>query len=118
MESSGTEAFIAVVYKIQHVSSAAVQTLVEELKNVSLLKDPRQDVEIFGWRVVKLCCHIYGTRSVPANLVVCAAATFLECYVLAFKLKDIKVHDEVDDNSGAMTWDAVVHNLKIKYKTL
>jgi hypothetical protein len=107
-----------VVYKLQQVSSAAVRALVDELKNLSLLKEPGQDVEIFGGRVVELCRRISGTGSAPTDLVVLAAATFLECDVLAFKLKAIKVHDEVDDNSRAMTWDAVIRTLKTKYQSL
>jgi hypothetical protein len=118
VDGSGPEAFAAVVYKLQQVSSAAVRTLVDELKSLSLLKEPGQDAEIFGGRVVELCRRISGTGSAPTDLVVLAAATFLECDVLAFKLKAIKVHDEVDDNPRAMTWDAVVRTLKTKYQSL
>jgi hypothetical protein len=48
VDASGPKAFAAVVYKLQQVSSPAVCTLVDELKNLSLLKERRQDVEIFG----------------------------------------------------------------------
>jgi hypothetical protein len=58
VDASGLEAFAAVVYKLQQVSSAAVRALVDELKGLSLLKEPGQDVKIFGGRVVKLCCQI------------------------------------------------------------
>jgi hypothetical protein len=54
----------------------------------------------------------------PANLVALAAAAFLECDVLAFKLKAIKLHDDVDEDSQAMTWDSVVRTLKTKYQSL
>jgi hypothetical protein len=118
VDRSGPEAFAAVVYKLQQVSSEAVRTLVDELKSLSLLKEPGQDAEIFGGWVVELCRRISGTGSAPTNLVVLAAATFLECNVLAFKLKAIKVHDEVEDNPRAMTWDAVVRTLKTKYQSL
>jgi hypothetical protein len=118
VDASGPEAFAAVVYKLQQVSSAAVRTLVDELKNLSLLKEPGQDVEIFGGRVVELCRRISGTGSAPADLVVLAASTFLECDVLSFKLKAIKVHDDVDEDARVMTWDAVVRTLKTKYQSL
>jgi hypothetical protein len=118
VDASGPEAFAAVVYKLQQVSSAAVRTLVDELKGLSLIKEPGQDVEIFGGRVVELCRRISGTGSAPSDLVVLAAATFLECDVLAFKLKAIKVHDDVDEDSRAMTWDAIVRSLKTKYQSL
>jgi transcriptional regulator NrdR family protein len=118
VDASGPEAFAAVVYKLQQVSSAAVRALVDELKALSLLKEPGQDVEIFGGRVVELCRRISGTGSAPADLVVLAAGTFLECDVLAFKLKAIKIHDEVDENANSMSWDSVVRSLKTKYQSL
>jgi hypothetical protein len=119
IDASGpTEAFSTVVNKLQQVSSTAVRALVNEIKNISLLKEPGQDVEIFGGRAVELCRRISGTGLAPTNLVVLAAATFLECTVLAFKLKAIKVHDEVNDNSRAMTWDTVIRTLKTKYQSL
>jgi hypothetical protein len=118
VDASGPEAFAAVVYKLQQVSSAAVRALVDELKGLSLLKEPGQDVEIFGGRVVELCRRISGTGSAPADLVVLAAGTFLDCDVLAFKLKAIKVHDEVDEDSRSMSWDTVVRTLKTKYQSL
>ena len=118
VDASGPEAFAAVVYKLQQVSSAAVRTLVDELKALSLLREPGQDVEIFGGRVVELCRRISGTGSAPSDLVVLAAGTFLECDVLPFKLKAIQVHDTVDDNFHAMTWDSVVRTLKTKYQSL
>jgi hypothetical protein len=98
VHGSGPKAFAAVVYKLQQVSSGAVQTLVDKLKALSLLKEPGQDVKIFGGRIVELCRRISGTGSAPADLVVLAAATFLECDVLLFKLKAIQVHDAVDKN--------------------
>jgi hypothetical protein len=76
------------------------------------------DVEIFGGRVIELCCRISGTGLAPSDLVILTAATFLECNVLAFKLKAIKVHDKVDDNSQAMTWDAIICTHKTKYQSL
>jgi hypothetical protein len=62
-----------------------------------------------------LCRRISGTGSPPANLVVLAMATFLECDILVFKLKAIKTHDEVDENGLAMSWDTVVRSMKTKY---
>jgi hypothetical protein len=58
VHGSGPKAFIAVVYKLQQVCSAAIRTLVDELKALSLLKEPGQDVEIFGGRIDELCRRI------------------------------------------------------------
>jgi hypothetical protein len=91
---------------------------VDELKGLSLLKDPGQDVKIFGGRVVELCRHITGTGLAPMGFMVLATSTFLECDMLSFKLKAIAVHDVIDKNAQAMNWDAVVHTLKNKYQSL
>jgi hypothetical protein len=72
--------------------------LVNELKALSLLKEPRQDVEIFGGSIVELCRRIFKTGSAPPDLVVLVAATFLECDVFPFKLKAIQIHDKVDQD--------------------
>jgi hypothetical protein len=48
VDASGPKAFAAVVHKLQQVGSTAVCALVNELKNISLQKEPGQDVEIFG----------------------------------------------------------------------
>jgi hypothetical protein len=48
VDATRPEAFTSVVYKLEQVSSAAVRALVDELKNLSLLKEPGQDVDIFG----------------------------------------------------------------------
>jgi hypothetical protein len=47
VDASGLKDFAAVVYKLQQVCSAIVHTLVDELKDLSLLKEPGQDVKIF-----------------------------------------------------------------------
>jgi hypothetical protein len=53
VDASGPEAFTTVVYKLQQVGSAAVHALVDKQKDLSLLKEPGQDAEIFGGRVVE-----------------------------------------------------------------
>ncbi len=51
VDTSGPKAFASVVFKLQHVSLAAVRSLVDELRGLSLIREPGQDVEIFGGRV-------------------------------------------------------------------
>jgi hypothetical protein len=118
VDASGPEAFAAVVYTLQQVSLATVRALVDKLKVLSLLKEPGQDFEKFDGRVIELCRCISSTGSTPANLVIFAAATFLECDVLAFKLKAIKIPNEVDKDAQSMSWDTVMRTLKTKYKIL
>ena len=95
-DPSGPEAFAAVVYKLQQVNSAAFFLLVEELQALKLINEPGQDVDIFDGRVIKLWRRISGTGFGPDDLGVLAATLFLECDVLAFKLKSIWIHDQYD----------------------
>ena len=64
---------------------------------MSLIKEPGQDVDAFGDRVVEFCRWISGVGAEPENLSVIAAATFLEFDVLALKLKALDLHGRVDD---------------------
>ena len=52
VDTYGLDNFSEVVYNLQQVSSAAVRTLMVELKNLFLLKTFGQDIEIFGGQVV------------------------------------------------------------------
>jgi hypothetical protein len=61
VDTSGPKAFTSVVSKLQLVSSAAFRALVDQLKGLLLLKEPSQDVKIFGGKVVELCRRITGT---------------------------------------------------------
>jgi hypothetical protein len=117
-DAVGPEVFTAVVYKLQQVSSAAVRSLVDDLKKLSLIKEPGQDVDIFGGKVNELCRRISGTGSAPTDLVVLAAATFLECDVLPFKLKAMAIHDKVDEDPASMQWEDVIRFNKTKYRSL
>ena len=100
---------------LQHTKSATSQTLVEELKGVSLIKEPGQDVNYFGYCVVELCCRISGVGAEPEDQSVIAATTFLECDVLAFKLKALDLLGNIDDNTTALTWTSIVIYLQATY---
>ena len=116
---SGPEAFASVVYKLQQVNSTTVFLLVKELQYLKLVNEPVQDIDMFGVRVIELCRPISGTGFGSDDLGVLAATCFLECDVLAFKLKSIWIHDQADRNPKvAMGWDEVVRLNKKKYLTL
>ena len=98
---------------------AAVHLLVKELQDLKLINEPRQDVDIFGGQVIKLCGRISGTGFGPDDLGVLAATCFFICNVLSFKLKPIWIHDQADVNPKvAMGCDKVVHLNKKKYLAL
>jgi hypothetical protein len=104
---------------MQQVNSAAVKSLVDDLKMLTHIKEPGQDVYICGGRVIELCRRISGTESAPADLVMLATATFLECDVLLpFKLKAMAIHDQVDEDAAALPWEDVVRLNKTKYRSL
>jgi hypothetical protein len=48
INASGPKAFSGAVYKLQQMNSAAICSLVKRLQELSLLKEPGQDVDIFG----------------------------------------------------------------------
>ena len=91
-DPTGPEAFLEVIRKLQQMNSAASQTLVEELKEISFIKEPGQDVDAFGDPVVELCGRISRLGAEPNNLSVVAATTLIEYDVLDFKLKALDLH--------------------------
>ena len=116
-DPTGTEAFFAVIRKLQQTNSAASRTLVEELKGMFLIKEPGQYVDAFGDRVVELCRRISGVGAEPDNLSIIAATTFLKCDVLDFKLKSLDLHGRVDDDITTLTWESIVSSLQAKYRS-
>ena len=51
--ANGPVTYAAVITKIQQVSASAIRSLVKELKEMSLLNEPGQDVEVFGSKVIE-----------------------------------------------------------------
>ena len=85
---------------------------------MSLIKEPRQDVDAFVDCVVELCRQINGVGAEPEDLSAIAATTLLECDVLAFKLKALDLHGRVDENTTALTRTSIVISLQAKYRSL
>jgi hypothetical protein len=111
--------YAAVIAKIQQVSASAVRTMVKNLKQMSLIKEPGQEVEVFGSKIVEMVVHrITGSGSAPSVLTSIVAECFVECDVLAFKLKALSFHDIVDDDPKKMPWDEIIRKLKAKYQSL
>ena len=86
------EALFAVIVKLQQTNLAASQTLVEELRGMSLIKEPGKDVDAFGDRVVELWLQISRVGAEPDDISVISATTFLECDVIDFTLKALDLH--------------------------
>ena len=74
---------------------------------------------MFFGQVIELCRRISSTGFGPDDLGILVATCFLECDVMAFKLKSIWIHDQADINPRvAMGWDKVVRLNKKKYLAL
>ena len=88
--------------KIQQVRSPAICNIVDDLRKMSLIKEPGKDVETFGSQVIEKTSHIIGSGPAPSNITSIFAQCFIECSVLAFKLKTLQFCDIVDDNHTGM----------------
>jgi hypothetical protein len=116
--ANGPIAYAAVIMKIQQVSASAIHSLVKDIKDMSLIKEPGQDVNVIGSKVIKMAHQIKGSGSAPTYLSSIMAGCFIECDVLAFKLKAPTFHDLVDSNPNFMPWEDIVRQLKAKYTSL
>jgi hypothetical protein len=95
--ANGPRTFAAVIAKIQQASSSSVRTMVNILKKPSLIKEPGQDVEAFGSKVIELARRIDGSGLAPLDLSSIVAGCFLEYDVMLFKLTVLTLHNQVDD---------------------
>jgi hypothetical protein len=118
VQAGGPVAYATVVGKIQQVSASSVRSLVSKLKVMSLIKEPGQNVETFGTKIIEMTRRITGSGSSPVDLTSIVASTFLECDVLSFKIKALSIHDLVDEKPTAMEWEEIVRVLKAKYTSL
>ncbi len=116
--SNGPVTYAAVISKIQQVSASSVRALVDNLKKMHLLQEPGQDVEAFGSKIIEMTRRITGSGLAPTDLTSIVAGCFIDCDVLAFKLKALSFFDAVDDNAASMTWEEIVRQLKAKYRSL
>ena len=115
VETTGPEAFTAIINKQQQVNASSVRSLIDKLGKLKLIEEPGQDVNAFGDKVTDLCRRIVGTGSPPADLTSIVAARFLGADVLSFNMKAITMHDLADENRDAITWEAIILKLKNKY---
>ena len=85
---------------------------------MSLIKEPGKDVETFGSQVIEKTSHIIGSGPAPSNITSIFAQCFIECSVIAFKLKTLQFCDIVDDDPTGMEWDATAQKIKTKYQSI
>ena len=66
--ANGTATYEAVISEIQQVSSSEIYNIVDELKKMSLIKEPGKYVETSGSQVIENNCCIVGYGSAPINI--------------------------------------------------
>jgi hypothetical protein len=71
-----------------------------------------------GSKVVEMARQITGSGAAPSDLTSIVTGCFVECDVLAFKLKALHFLVIVNDDPKQMSWEEIVRKLKVKYLSL
>ena len=100
--ANGPATYAAVISKIHQVSLSAICNLVDDLSKISLIKEPGQDVKAFGSQVIEKTFRIVGYGSALRDITSIGFQFFVECNVLAFKLKSLQSYDIVYDDPTGM----------------
>ena len=65
--ANGPTTYASVISKIRQFRSFAIRNLVDELRKMYFIKEPVQDVNIFGSRLIKKTPSIVGYGSATSN---------------------------------------------------
>ena len=104
----GPVTYESIISNIQHVVSLAVCTLVDKLKNIFLIKEPGQDVETFGLRVIDNTRQAVGSVSSPKNVTSIVSECVIECDFLNFVFKCLQLYNLVDNKHTGTEWESIV----------
>ena len=116
--SNGPATYAAVILKIQQVSLSTIRNIVGDIKNMSLIKEPGQNIETFGYQGIEKTCCIFVSGSDPSNIMSIFDQCFIKYDVLAFKFKALQFYDIVDEDRSGMEWDAIIWKLKTNYRSI
>jgi hypothetical protein len=119
-EATGPEIFMGIVGRFQYNSSSAVRTLIKQLQDMKLVKEPGMNVDNFSTKVSEVVRRIEGHKSssIPEDLSVIVAQCFLDTDVDEFKLIASNIFNNVDVNPKAMNWRSIITDVKAKYRSL
>ena len=119
-EASGPEIFIAVMERFQHNSSSAVRTLVKQLTEMKLVKEPGMNVDTFSMKISEVVRRIEGQKasSIPTDLSVIVIQCYLDTDVDEFKMEASGMFNKLDKNPKAMDWREIATTLKTSYRSL
>ena len=84
-DKTGPEVLAYIIRKHQVGTGQAVRKLVDELQELKLSAEPREDVETFSLKVEEVCGRIYGTGNPPDDLNTITAARYMFTTVTDFK---------------------------------
>ena len=90
--------YAAIILEMHQVSSSVIRNVVNELRKMSLIKEPGQDVETFGYQVIKETRCIVGSGSALSDITYIFYQCLIKCDALAFKLKALQFYNIVDDD--------------------
>ena len=122
--ASGPQVFAAVVNIHQALSSSAVRVLIGELQELSLAKEPGENVETFAAKVCDIAKRIQGTgpETCPRDLPSLVYQCFLGSATQLFQGEVVLIFNRSDRNDptdpGIRNWDARVADFKAQYRNL
>ena len=95
---------------------SSIRNIINELSNISLIKEPGQDIKTFGSQVIEKTRRVVRSGSATSDITYIVFQCFIGCDVLALKLKALQFYDIVDDDPTGMEWDAIArkHNPSIE----
>jgi Zinc knuckle len=131
---SGPAALHAIVQDAQVSTASMVQSLINQLKSLSLKHEPGQDVISFSNKVMEIARKLESTFIPVPNLEALILEPFTECDVEAFRTYATQLHLEADTKSCSpthaiksqattqanptSTWEASLNLLRNRFRML
>ncbi len=112
---TGPELFTTIVAKFQTASTTVTRNLIHKLSNMTIKKEPAEDVEKFGAKIVELCRRIVGTGDEPKDLSFLVAQAFIGSSNNNFDLRANELFNLCQDKRSMPEWEPMVRELRGKY---
>ena len=91
------EYFFATIERIKQPESLSVMKLVEELQDLNISREPAQNMETFGNKVLEKENIIDGTVLAPKNLVSLFTTCFLGYIISQLEMVVLQCHDNENE---------------------
>ena len=116
--ATGPQIFAAIIQEHQVATASAVRTLVKEIEELTIKKEPGEDVASLGDKITEIANRIDGTGQAPPDLPLVIATCFIGSTTMSFEFHANEIHNKVNKNPKALTWEEVIREHRIKYKSL